>query len=591
MKEQSDYYLEGIEIENFKSYKYNQKIQIDNVSLLVGANSSGKSSVIQSLLLLKQTLESNNRDIDFLLMGKYETLGNFLEVINKNIKENTFRIGLKLKPQASQGEIQNDEKNVVYWEVQNDEEKYNSGKLKQIDILMGKRKVTFQNLKNNKYKILYDEKPTQYNICVSNLNLEKPSINYDKKFNKCFFDFYTEILLNLYGQKEFMMSKNGMAFINGFITLITKLVTDDHEVTTDLQNQNVNKKICNLINSYSEYQFPKYREYLKTYHKFDIDMLEFFLNGKKYDIEKMEECLNKYEKKLQFYKSKNDENSIEEESFEFESFTELFTNNQSSSEKLDDINFAIKLYKNLTKLINKIYYLGPLREKPQGLYNLEYETNPKYVGSSGQYFASVLMSEKDKTRRYIMPDGNEYEMKLGEALDEWMIHLDVASEINIDNENPFGMRVRISNMASEKADILNVGVGTSQVLPVLIMGLLSEEKEILLFEQPELHLHPKSQSRLADFFVQISKKNRQIIVETHSEYIINRLRYNVLKNEIPSDEVSINFFENKEATRVSLGNMTQYGELNYPEGFKDQTQIQINEILNEMMKKGGTICR
>ncbi len=66
---------------------------------------------------------------------------------------------------------------------------------------------------------------------------------------------------------------------------------------------------------------------------------------------------------------------------------------------------------------------------------------------------------------------------------------------------------------------MNVGIGTSQVLPVLILGLISPQGTVVIYEQPELHLHPYSQSRLADFFIAMSKLGKQIIIETHSEYI------------------------------------------------------------------------
>ena len=83
-----------------------------------------------------------------------------------------------------------------------------------------------------------------------------------------------------------------------------------------------------------------------------------------------------------------------------------------------------------------------------------------------------------------------------------MVHLDIASSVYVDKRNSFGFSVSVENMERVKSDIMNVGIGTSQVLPVLISVLLSEPGEILIFEQPELHLHPYSQSRLADMFTE-----------------------------------------------------------------------------------------
>ena len=134
---------------------------------------------------------------------------------------------------------------------------------------------------------------------------------------------------------------------------------------------------------------------------------------------------------------------------------------------------------------------------------------------------------------------------------------------------------------------MNVGIGTSQVLPVLITGLLSESGEYLLFEQPELHLHPYSQSRLADFFVELVKQGRKIIVETHSEYFVLRMRYQILVNGISENDIMINFFQNKGGTRISQGKLSGYGNLQYPEDFRDETQKLLDDLMNAALEKRG----
>ena len=116
-----------------------------------------------------------------------------------------------------------------------------------------------------------------------------------------------------------------------------------------------------------------------------------------------------------------------------------------------------------------------------------------------------------------------------------MTYLKVASAVDVDKRNSFGFSVSIENIEQIKSDIMNVGIGTSQVLPVLISVLLSEPEELLIFEQPELHLHPYSQSRLADMFVEFCKRGRKIIIETHSEYFLLRLRYHIVKGNCPRE--------------------------------------------------------
>jgi predicted ATPase len=172
-------------------------------------------------------------------------------------------------------------------------------------------------------------------------------------------------------------------------------------------------------------------------------------------------------------------------------------------------------------------------------------------------------------------------------LDEWAAHLDVASQIEVEKKNSFGFSVSISNTQRCKSDIMNVGIGTSQVLPVLITGLLSEEREYLLFEQPELHLHPYSQSRLADFFVELVRNGRKIIIETHSEYFVLRLRYQILKNNISEKNVVINFFQNNGGPKISQGVLSGYGNIQYPEDFRDETQKLLDDLMNAALEKRG----
>ena len=133
-------------------------------------------------------------------------------------------------------------------------------------------------------------------------------------------------------------------------------------------------------------------------------------------------------------------------------------------------------------------------------------------------------------------------------------------------------------------------IGTSQVLPVLITGLLSEPGEVLIFEQPELHLHPYSQSRLADFFIELVKHGRKVIIETHSEYFILRLRYHVLIEDVSSDKISICFFQNKGETEVKHCEISGFGNLDYPDDFRDETQQLLDELMNAALMKRDNKC-
>ena len=265
----------------------------------------------------------------------------------------------------------------------------------------------------------------------------------------------------------------------------------------------------------------------------------------------------------------------------------MFDRDSNKEDYFTQLKLALDFYKDfLQNILLKIFFVGPIRETPKGLYNIGFETIPKYVGPTGSYFASVLLHENKKQRDYILTDRTE-NCTLSEALAEWMIHLNVASAVNVDKKNSFGFSVSIENMEQVKSDIMNVGIGTSQVLPVLISVLLSEPNEILLFEQPELHLHPYSQSRLADMFTEFCKHGRKIILETHSEYFLLRLRYHIVKENFPSYATAVNFFQNAGGTKVNFANISGFGNIDYPDDFRDETQELLNSILEAALERKG----
>jgi predicted ATPase len=137
--------------------------------------------------------------------------------------------------------------------------------------------------------------------------------------------------------------------------------------------------------------------------------------------------------------------------------------------------------------------------------------------------------------------------------------------------------------------LTSVGVGVSQVLPTLVLFLLAPNNSILLIEQPELHLHPKVQSILGDFFLGMAECGKQCIVETHSEYIVNRLRRRIV--ETPGkrilDKIKIYFVEKEKAeSQFREVQPNEYGSIHdWPKGFFDEVDREASRILDAQMNK------
>jgi predicted ATPase len=139
-------------------------------------------------------------------------------------------------------------------------------------------------------------------------------------------------------------------------------------------------------------------------------------------------------------------------------------------------------------------------------------------------------------------------------------------------------------------DLTSVGVGVSQVLPIIVMALLAPEHSILIFEQPEVHLHPKIQSILGDFFLGIATVcNKQCLVETHSEHLINRMRRRIAESEHTHllNQLQIYFVEREQAiSRFTPVEPNEYGAiLKWPQGFFDESEEESAKIMDAGLKK------
>ena len=135
--------------------------------------------------------------------------------------------------------------------------------------------------------------------------------------------------------------------------------------------------------------------------------------------------------------------------------------------------------------------------------------------------------------------------------------------------DPFQLQVKVRT--GPHANLMDVGYGISQSLPILV-DLMHEEQSVFLLQQPEVHLHPRGQAELASLFVESCKKRgNRFLVETHSDYIVDRVRILVRRGELEASDVSVLYFE-PNGNAVTIHNMTldQDGNLEEaPEGYRD----------------------
>lgn len=184
-------------------------------------------------------------------------------------------------------------------------------------------------------------------------------------------------------------------------------------------------------------------------------------------------------------------------------------------------------------------FLGPLRKRSLSRsFSETFEVSNAPIGTDGGQLASVLYGkfQDPDLRLYPTPRGDTKSLKT--AISDWLTFFDMPHVIEAE-ETQDGYIITLAqteNKRDAKRRVDEYGTGVSQLLPAIALILMADEDEISLIEQPELHLHPQAQIKLADFLMRYSPI-RNILVETHSEYLVTRLRRNValgvVQNGIP----------------------------------------------------------
>jgi len=130
---------------------------------------------------------------------------------------------------------------------------------------------------------------------------------------------------------------------------------------------------------------------------------------------------------------------------------------------------------------------------------------------------------------------------------------------------------------------LNVGFGITYVLPIIVAILKSEPGDLLIIENPESHLHPAGQSKIAELCSIAASNGVQIIIETHSDHFLNGVRVAIKKELLQPDDSQIYFFqkaENNLETITTALNIDKEGRIDeWPKGFFDEWDNKLNELL------------
>ncbi|WP_298587213.1 DUF3696 domain-containing protein [uncultured Kocuria sp.] len=570
--EENPHVIENWTVENFKSIKY-ASFDLTSLNILVGTNSSGKSSLIQSLLFASQSVTQN----DITLNGPLLALGKASETLHHNENEAKFTAAVR---------IDNKEDGDLYHMSYT----FHSPDgldlaLKEICVSKGKSNVfraSTENIKNKTdldyikaefggspveilhVKIAGPAKPLSRTYIVlrglnpvgiyrhsdENVHRKLLKANYPYELLKSDSEALTELYFSLrYRLDEsdyFPFTNDGPKGLQGDelvretmdeLSKITRPTPPRKELSRQLYDQII-KALTGMQVRKAWIDYPMYQFEGPDYTRRRYQLL----GGWPYAPYLPEE----------------------EESFR------AFAACASA----------------VVNTLRSVRYLGPLRDQPRVVHN-EYNVSVPNLptGRRGEGSAQLLHNYGKREIAYRDPEGHLRNETLSQSITTWIDYLGIAEGIRTIDQGKLGRGLEI-DLGQHKRDLTAVGVGASQLLPIVISFLQASPGSVYIVEQPELHLHPAVQARLADFFL-IAKPDVRAIIETHSEYLVTRTRRRIAEEIATPDSTGIYFVDQENgSSRYERISVNSYGDLgSWPRGFFDEQEKDLTAILLASAKR------
>ena len=225
---------------------------------------------------------------------------------------------------------------------------------------------------------------------------------------------------------------------------------------------------------------------------------------------------------------------------------------------------------NFHRAISQVAYLGPLREPPRRTY-LWADQNPGNLGDTGKNAVMALLASKHSRRRGGASEEAQPEW-LVERTSHWLERLGLAARLELQQQGRSRhYEVSVHRGGDERANLVDVGFGVSQVLPMIVLAHFVPHGTTIIAEQPEIHLHPRAQAGLAELLVEVAKtRSVQFIVETHSEHMFRHLQYMVADQQLAPELCRLYFVDRHDSGVAKLDQlkMDTYGRVsNWPKQF------------------------
>ena len=252
--------LKGLEIDNFKSYAEKQTIHFSDLTVLLGANSSGKSTALQALLAIKQTMECNSPDEELLLSGKYVALGDFDDVISDNTKESFSFTAILGQTELNETALDDDNFSVTWVFKRGDDG--TSAILYTLNVQFENVNLEFRRDEYSSHILYIDGKRSPYSAVINNLLISEYYIHYDENLNAKAASLLNELLDVFIGGKYAKIPVGSPVALSGiddfYFKLIDFLQNDSMEISVSENDHNLAKRIYALISEFGNSMVPRY---------------------------------------------------------------------------------------------------------------------------------------------------------------------------------------------------------------------------------------------------------------------------------------------------------------------------------------------
>lgn len=261
-----------------------------------------------------------------------------------------------------------------------------------------------------------------------------------------------------------------------------------------------------------------------------------------------------------------------------------------SSFTVEHNNVVNEGYEITQDIFNNLHYIRTDRAIPSITYPLsEQHVRNGHIGFKGEYAAHYLAENRHETlniTKFKHPDSTTEHLL--ENVSKWLGEMSSGIDVSVTVHD----QLQIASLTYQYVygdhttghyTPLNVGFGITYVLPIIVAILKSKPDDLLIIENPESHLHPAGQSKVAELCAIAASSGVQVIIETHSDHFLNGVRVATKKEMLKPDESKIYYFEKVKDSLETIAyplNIDKEGRIDeWPKGFFDEWDNKLNELL------------